>query len=75
MGTLSISFIVVDGVLIRGTMDPYHDPQCNCTVVTTFEGKFERDAIAGTYSSLGGDLGTQTIGVWKVVRKTDGPII
>ena len=73
--TLSISFVVIDGNHVRGTLEPYNDPNCHCTVTTLFEGLLSDDTIAGTYSSTGSSLGLMTTGTWRVVRKNTAPEI
>lgn len=73
--SLTISFVAVEGGYVRGTLDPYIDPNCNCTVTTTFDGRLESDTITGTYTSTGIPLGLPTSGVWKAVRKKDKPNI
>lgn len=73
--SLGISFVAVDHGLVRGTLDPYIDPICHCTVTTTFEGRLEGDTIVGTYTSTNGPLLTPVTGVWKVVRRQSRPNI
>jgi len=67
---LKINFVRKEGGNLSGTLEPYRDPDCGCSVTTTFQGSF-RDArtIEGTFStvpSLPG--GVVTGGTWKVTR-------
>jgi len=59
-----------EGGNLSGTLDPYQDPDCVCTVITTFQGTF-RDArtIEGTFSTVPSKPGGKvTGGKWKVTR-------
>jgi len=67
---LSIHFLRKEGGNLSGTLDPYRDPDCACTVTTTFQGSF-RDAntIDGTYTTVPSVAGSSvTSGKWKVAR-------
>jgi len=67
---LKIHFIRKEGGNLNGTLDPYKDPDCNCTVTTTFQGSF-RDArtIEGTFSTVPSVAGRSvTGGTWMVTR-------
>ena len=67
---LKIHFIRKEGGNLNGTLDPYKDPDCDCTVTTTFQGTF-RDArtIEGTFSTVPSVPGRGvTGGRWKVTR-------
>ena len=67
---LKINFIRKEGGNLSGTLDPYKDPDCNCTVTTTFQGTF-RDArtIDGTFSTVPSVPGRGvTGGKWRVTR-------
>jgi hypothetical protein len=69
--TLTIEFVRVDAETetVSGTLDPYRDPDCDCTVQTTFTGTVSRDAIEGTFVTKGtGAYGTKH-GDWKVERQ------
>ena len=66
---LTMNFVVVDGNHVRGTLEPYLDLQCNCTVSTIFDGLLQGDDIAGTYTSMGSSTGTVTNGIWNVKRR------
>lgn len=66
---LKIKFVSVSRGAISGRIEPYMDPQCNCEVRTTFEGKVRGDAITGTFVSVPDhpDFGEQS-GWWSVER-------
>ena len=67
---LTIHFVRKEGGNLSGTLDPYRDPECNCPVITTFQGSF-RDArtIEGTFSTVPSQPGHNvTGGRWKVTR-------
>ncbi len=67
---LKIHFVRKEGGGVNGTLEPYRDPDCNCSVTTTFQGVF-RDArtIEGTYTTVPSTPGgSVTSGKWKVTR-------
>ena len=66
---LSIKFIAMAGQKLTGNIDPYTDPQCNCTVETEFIGSMKGDGISGVFHT--GPAGTPKTagGTWSVVRK------
>ena len=66
---LQISFVNVEGGAVKGTIDPYVDPQCNCTVDTAFVGRITGDTIEGTFSSTPQGAGSPTTGRWKMTRQ------
>ena len=63
---LTISFVDAEGGVVRGTMDPYHDPACDCEVQTTFEGIRRGDAMEGTFTTTGAP--TVATGKWSMHR-------
>jgi hypothetical protein len=67
---LSIHFVRKEAGNLSGTLDPYRDPECNCTVTTTFQGSFrDPGTIEGTYSTVPSTPGRSvTGGKWKVTR-------
>jgi hypothetical protein len=66
---LRIAFVrALDGGL-SGRLAPYRDPDCDCMLITRFEGRFRGDAIEGTYTSTPEGGGTPQGGTWKVSRK------
>lgn len=68
---LKIRFIRLGEGRITGTLEPYVDPDCGCTVSTTFIGKFSApNKVEGTYVTTGSDSNRSTKGQWKATRKT-----
>ena len=66
---LSIRFVRVSGGQVSGALDPYPDPNCGCTLHTTFVGRLQGDTLQGTYSSLHEQTRDVQKGRWRVVRK------
>lgn len=46
---LRIDFVAVKADSLRGTLEPYIAPDCDCSVNTTFFGQVRADKIAGTF--------------------------
>ena len=67
---LNINFVNATGGTLRGTMDPYRDPACQCEVVTTFTGRRSGDTIEGTFTTTpqGGE-GTASTGRWRITKQ------
>jgi len=63
---LSISFVNAEGGVVKGTMDPYMDPECNCEVQTTFVGLRKGDTMEGTFTTTGPT--NVTTGKWSMHR-------
>ena len=63
---LNISFVNAEGGVVRGTMDPYRDPACNCEVQTTFVGVRKGDSMEGTFTTTG--AATVATGQWSMHR-------
>lgn len=67
---LNINFVSATGGVLRGTMDPYTDPTCDCQVQTTFVGRLSGDTIEGTFTTTPqGAGGNITTGRWKMTRE------
>jgi hypothetical protein len=67
---LNINFVSATGGVLRGTMDPYTDPSCDCQVQTTFVGRLSGDSIEGTFTTTPqGSAGNITTGRWKISRE------
>jgi hypothetical protein len=66
---LSISFVSASGGIVKGTMDPYRDPDCDCEVQTTFVGKLAGNVIEGTFTTSPSGAGPITAGRWSITRK------
>ncbi len=69
---LMISFVRIAQSRIQGRLEPYYDPECDCTVETIFVGKLSDDVLEGTYESYLGGRSTPRTGRWRAVR-TCGP--
>ena len=68
---LGIRFVFVSENEISGVLNPYRDPDCGCTLTTTFRGKIQGDAIEGTFHSEGsGTSHSPQDGRWRVKRFT-----
>jgi hypothetical protein len=65
---LTISFVRAEDGSVRGTLNRYPDPDCGCTLHTTFLGRIERDSIMGTFKTLHLDSGNTDEGTWAVSR-------
>jgi len=66
---LTIRFARFQGDRVTGMMDPYTDPDCNCTVSTAFEGTVKGDRIEGTFATRGSHAGDPLTGTWSVERR------
>lgn len=66
---LTIEFVQISGGRVSGSLSPYRDPECGCTLVTTFVGRVGGDVIEGTFTSEHAQTGTTQSGRWKVERK------
>jgi hypothetical protein len=67
---ITIRFVIVNGSDVTGRLDPYTDPECGCTLKTTFHGVLEGDVIKGTFHSEGNGFFHQPAnGTWRVTRK------
>ena len=66
---LTIHFVRKERNRVVGLLDPYIDPDCACTVITSFQGVMTGDRIEGTYSTRSAALAhNPTVGHWKVLR-------
>lgn len=68
---LSIHFVSVAGNRVIGTIDLYPSPDCECELLTRFEGELRGDRIAGAFTTQhsGHQMAPQK-GTWWVKRKT-----
>jgi hypothetical protein len=66
---LTIRFVRAEAGNVRGTLNRYPDPDCGCTLHTTFLGRIEGDSIKGTFETLHIDSGTTQNGTWQVSRR------
>lgn len=68
---LSIRFVFVSDTEVSGVLNPYRDPDCGCTLTTTFRGKLQGDVIEGTFHSEGSGIShIPQDGRWRVKRFT-----
>lgn len=67
--TLTINFVRVAGGQVSGSLAPYTDPTCGCTLHTTFVGRLRADTLAGTYTSVHEPSRDVQRGQWQVVRQ------
>jgi hypothetical protein len=64
---LAVRFVDIVGGEVQGELEPYVAPDCDCTVVTTFNGYVRADTVRGTFVTRGQLIAAQT-GVWAVTR-------
>lgn len=69
---LAIRFVRAEGGAVSGSLEPYTDPGCGCTLDTQFVGRMEGDSIRGTYTSRHVQAGRIDHGTWVVRRKRSG---
>jgi hypothetical protein len=67
---LKISFFKVQNNEVKGTIQPYTDPNCQCEVETTFLGTVVGDNIDGTFETKLGTTGQVQTGTWNAARKS-----
>jgi hypothetical protein len=66
---IAITVVRIEDDLVRGTMAPYWDPDCDCRAYTVFEGKLKGDSIIGTFSTRRESSRTPSVtGTWRVER-------
>ena len=66
---LSIKFMQIGGRKLTGNIDPYTDPQCNCTVETEFIGTLKGDQISGVFHTGPAGAPKSAGGTWTATRK------
>lgn len=71
--TLHIAFVHAAGDSVRGTLAPYPDPDCGCTLMTWFAGRLSGSRIQGKYTSRNTETGALTFGEWSVKRQKEEP--
>ena len=67
---LTIRFVQLSGGEVSGTLEPYRDPECGCTLYTVFRGRLARDRIEGTFTSRHGHTSITSTGRWGVRRRS-----
>jgi len=66
---ITIRFVRITGGQVSGVLAPYPDPNCGCTLHTTFVGRLQADTLEGTYTSLHEQSRDTQEGRWRAVRK------
>lgn len=66
---LAIRFVRTARDTVTGSLDPYVDPDCGCTVVTTFQGRVQPTVIEGTFTARRAKSGEVSGGRWTVERR------
>jgi len=64
---LRVAFVRVMGEEVKGTLEPYVAPDCQCVVRTVFHGVVKGDRIDGMYTTYGPN-GLNQEGKWSVTR-------
>lgn len=68
---IAIRFVFVSENEVSGVLNPYRDPNCGCTLTTTFRGMIAGDEIEGTFHTEGSGISHMpTDGRWRVKRYT-----
>lgn len=65
---LNVSFVMAAGDEVYGSLDPYADPDCGCTLDTRFAGRITATGIEGTYTMRHVDSGIMHRGTWSARR-------
>ena len=65
---LRIDFVAIRADSVRGVLEPYVAPDCECAVTTTFLGRVKGDQIAGTFQTRNGGR-VQAEGSWEMKRR------
>lgn len=69
---LTIRFVRLGDGRVTGELDPYGDPDCGCTLRTTFEGEIEGDRAVGTFASEAAeDTFHSAEGTWAASRRVE----
>jgi hypothetical protein len=68
---LKVEYLKVVNGQLRGKIEPYMDPGCNCTVNTEFEGSLTSGFIVGTYVAAMDADGKKLTGQWSAERIDD----
>ena len=65
---LRVSFVMATGDEVYGSLEPYRDTECGCTVQTRFAGRIVTTGIEGTYTMRHIDDGMTHRGSWSARR-------
>ena len=64
---LSIRFVFVTDDEVSGVLNPYRDPDCGCTLTTTFRGTLRGNVMEGTFHTEGSGISHMPAdGRWRV---------
>jgi hypothetical protein len=66
---LAIRFVAADRGMIRGTMEPYWDPDRECRAWATFLGSADGDVVTGSFISVCDDRSRILLGRWWGARR------
>jgi hypothetical protein len=68
---IDIALVRIDAGTIRGTLEPYYDPDCECRTLTVFEGRLtQAGRVEGTFTSRpAADGPVQLSGSWEADRR------
>lgn len=69
---LRIDFVAVQADSLRGTLEPYVSPDCDCTATTTFVGAVRGGRIDGTFTTRSGGRELAR-GKWEMKRSSPPP--
>lgn len=64
---LRIAFVQVRGGRVRGEIEPYLAPDCNCVAVSVFTGALDGDSVSGSFVTRR-EWGEDQAGTWAVRR-------
>jgi hypothetical protein len=64
---LRIDFAAIRADSVRGVLEPYVAPDCECTVTTTFTGRLQGDELKGTFVTRNAGR-VQAEGSWEMKR-------
>lgn len=65
---LRIRFVLVEGDRVLGSLEPYRDPECGCTLTTRFAGRMTDGVVKGTYTSRSHVSGAEHKGRWEAEK-------
>ena len=66
---LSIRFVLVTDDEVSGVLNPYRDPDCGCTLTTTFRGTLRGNVMEGKFHTEGSGISHMPAdGRWRVKR-------
>jgi len=68
---LRIDYVMAKGDSLRGVLEPYISPDCECAVITTFFGQAHGNRMAGLFETRSGDR-LRAQGSWELARRSDG---